>query len=91
MGNKFNNRVVRTKQTTTKSLIMAKSKVRGGKKAHKAKVDARNQKLKSAQSAMQKLLNESMQKQIEEMKAKIEKETEHGTEQEIYSTENTKQ
>ena len=66
---------------------MAKSKVRGGKKAHKAKVEMRNQKLKSAQSAMQKLLNESMQKQIEEMKAKIEKETAHETD----STENTKQ
>lgn len=50
---------------------MAKSKVRGGVKAHRAKVDARNQKLKSAQSAMQKLLNEAMQKEIEEMKKKI--------------------
>ena len=50
---------------------MAKSKVRGGVKAHRAKVDARNQKLKSAQSAMQKLLNDAMQKEIEEMKKKI--------------------
>jgi hypothetical protein len=50
---------------------MAKSKVRGGVKAHRAKVDARNQKLKSAQSAMQKLLNEAMQKEIGEMKKKI--------------------
>jgi hypothetical protein len=51
---------------------MAKSKVRGGVKAHRAKVAARNQKIKSAQSAMQKLLNEAMQKEIEEMKKKIE-------------------
>jgi hypothetical protein len=87
MGNKFNNRVVRTKQTKTKSLIMAKSKVRGGKKAHKAKVDARNQKLKSAQSAMQKLLKEAMQKEIEALKDNNEGETVHDT----YSTENTKQ
>lgn len=50
---------------------MAKSKVRGGVKAHRAKVEARNQKLKSAQSAMQKLLNDAMQKEIEEMKKKI--------------------
>ena len=41
---------------------MAKSKVRGGAKAHRAKVAARNQKVKSAQSAMQKLFNEAMQK-----------------------------
>lgn len=66
---------------------MAKSKVRGGKKAHKAKVDARNQKLKSAQSAMQKLLKEAMQKEIEALKDNNEGETVHDT----YSTENTKQ
>jgi molybdenum-dependent DNA-binding transcriptional regulator ModE len=66
---------------------MAKSKVRGGKKAHKAKVDARNQKLKSAQSAMQKLLKEAMQKEIEALKDNNEGETVHDTD----STENTKQ
>ena len=66
---------------------MAKSKVRGGKKAHKAKVDARNQKLKSAQSAMQKLLKEAMQKEIEALKDNNEGETAHDTD----STENTKQ
>ena len=49
---------------------MAKSKVRGGKKAHKAKVDARNQKLKSAQSAIQKLFNETMKLQMEEFQKK---------------------
>jgi hypothetical protein len=50
---------------------MAKSKVRGGVKAHRAKVAARNQKLKSAQTKMQKLFNEAMQKEIEEIKLKM--------------------
>jgi hypothetical protein len=49
---------------------MAKSKVRGGTKAHKAKVDARNQKLKSAKNAMQKLFEEAMQKEMEALKSK---------------------
>jgi len=74
---------------------MAKSKVRGGKKAHKAKVEMRNQKLKSTQSAMEKLFKESMNKEIEAMKAKIEKETAHETAHETVhdgnSTENTEQ
>ncbi len=51
---------------------MAKSKVRGGAKAHRAKVAARNQKVKSAQSAMQKLFNEAMQKELEAIKAQKE-------------------
>jgi molybdenum-dependent DNA-binding transcriptional regulator ModE len=70
---------------------MAKSKVRGGKKAHKAKVEMRNQKLKSTQSAMEKLFKESMNKEIEAMKAKIEKETVHDTAHDGNSTENTEQ
>jgi len=70
---------------------MAKSKVRGGKKAHKAKVEMRNQKLKSTQSAMEKLFKESMNKEIEAMKAKIEKETAHETVHDGNSTENTEQ
>jgi hypothetical protein len=43
-----------------------------GKKAkeHRKKVAARNQKLKAEQSAFQKLFNESMKTQIEEMKKK---------------------
>jgi molybdenum-dependent DNA-binding transcriptional regulator ModE len=53
---------------------MAKSKVRGGAKAHRAKIAARNQKLKSAQSAMEKLFNEAMKKEIEALKAKKEEE-----------------
>jgi ATP-dependent protease ClpP protease subunit len=47
---------------------MAKSKVRGGAKAHRQKVQSRNQKIGAAQSAMQKLFNESMKKQLEEIK-----------------------
>jgi len=54
---------------------MAKSKVRGGAKAHKKKVETRNQILKAEQSAMQKLMNESMRTQIEELKKKYEAES----------------
>jgi hypothetical protein len=74
---------------------MAKSKVRGGKKVHKAKVEMRNQKLKSMQSVMEKLFKESMNKEIEAMKAKIERETAHDTAHDTVhdrdSTENTEQ
>ena len=40
-----------------------------GKKAkeHRKKVEARNQKLKAAENAMQKLFKESMRRQIEEL------------------------
>jgi len=54
---------------------MAKSKVRGGAKAHRKKVEARNQGIKAAQSAMQKLMNESMKTQISELKKKYEAES----------------
>jgi hypothetical protein len=47
---------------------MAKSKVRGGAKAHRKKVVARNQKIDGQRNAMQKLFEESMRKQIEELK-----------------------
>jgi hypothetical protein len=47
---------------------MAKSKVRGGAKAHRKKVEARNQKIDGQRNAMQKLFEESMRKQIEELK-----------------------
>ena len=41
-----------------------------GKKAkeHRKKVAARNQKIKGQQNAMQKLFNESMRQQLEELK-----------------------
>jgi hypothetical protein len=54
---------------------MAKAKVRGGAKAHKKKVEARNQQIKSEQSAMQKLMNEAMRTQIEELKKKYQAES----------------
>jgi hypothetical protein len=49
---------------------MAKSKKRGGEKAHRKRLETRNKSLKAEQSAMQKLFNESMKAQIEEMKKK---------------------
>ena len=54
---------------------MAKSKVRGGAKAHRKKVANRNQQIKAEQSAMQKFMNESMRAQIEELKKKYEAES----------------
>ena len=54
---------------------MAKSKVRGGAKAHRKRVAARNQEITAQRSAMQKLMNESMKMQIEELKKKYEAES----------------
>jgi len=51
---------------------MPQSKKRGGAKAHRKKVDSRNDKIKRQETAMQKLFNEAMQKQIEELKKKAE-------------------
>jgi len=51
---------------------MAKSKVRGGAKAHRKKVEARNQRITGERNMMQKLFEESMRKQIEELKRKEE-------------------
>ena len=51
---------------------MAKSKLRGGAKAHRQKVQARNQKIDASKTAMQKLFNGAMKAQIEEMKKKAE-------------------
>jgi hypothetical protein len=47
-----------------------------GKKAkeHRKKVAARNQKMKAQQSAMQKLFNDSMKSQLEELHKKYESE-----------------
>jgi hypothetical protein len=49
---------------------MAKSKKRGGEKAHRKRLQQRNNTLKAEQSAMQKLFNESMKAQIEALKQK---------------------
>ena len=49
---------------------MAKSSKRGGEKAHRKRLQIRNNALKAEQSAMQKLFNESMKAQIEALKQK---------------------
>ena len=54
---------------------MGKSKVRGGAKAHRKRVAARNQEINAQRSAMQTLMNESMKMQIEELKKKYEAES----------------
>ena len=54
---------------------MAKSKKRGGEKAHRKRLQTRNNALKAEQSAMQKLFNESMKAQIEALKQKDSLET----------------
>jgi hypothetical protein len=53
---------------------MGKSKVRGGAKAHRKRVENRNQTIKTQQSAIQKLFNETMKLQMEEFKKKQESE-----------------
>jgi len=55
-----------------KTKNMAKSKVRGGAKAHRKKVEARNQRIAGEKNMMQKLFEESMRKQIEELKKREE-------------------
>jgi hypothetical protein len=54
---------------------MGTSKKRGGAKAHRKRVAARNQEITAQRSAMQKLMNESMKMQIEELKKKYEAES----------------
>lgn len=44
------------------------------KKEHRKKVAARNQRIKGQQNAMQKLFNETMKKQLEELKKQKESE-----------------
>jgi hypothetical protein len=53
---------------------MGKSKVRGVAKAHRKRVENRNQNIKTQQSAIQKLFNETMKLQMEEFKKKQEAE-----------------
>ena len=54
---------------------MGTSKKRGGAKAHRKRVAARNQEISAQRSAMQKLMNESMKMQIEELRKKYEAES----------------
>jgi hypothetical protein len=51
---------------------MAKSRVRGGKKVHNKKIEQRNRIVQSKQNEIQRLFNESMKAQIEEMRKKNE-------------------
>lgn len=54
---------------------MGASKKRGGAKAHRKRVASRNQEVSAQRSAIQKLMNESMKMQIEELKKKYEAES----------------
>lgn len=54
---------------------MPTSKKRGGAKAHRKKLEARNQKIKRDQDIMQRFFNEAMKSQIEELKKKAEAES----------------
>lgn len=48
---------------------MPKSKLRGGKKEHRKRVQRRNQNIKSQQNKMQKMWQEEMMKRMEELSA----------------------
>lgn len=50
---------------------MPKSRKRGGEKAHRARVQQRNVKMKFAQEKFNKLLRENMMKQLEEIKSPV--------------------
>lgn len=54
---------------------MPVSKKRGGAKKHRSKIENRNKVVKAQQTAMQKMFNEAMKAQIEEMKKKAEAES----------------
>jgi hypothetical protein len=49
---------------------MGTSKKRGGAKAHRKRVQSRNQQINAQKSAMQRLFEEQIKMQIEEMKKK---------------------
>ena len=51
---------------------MGTSKKRGGAKAHRKRVQSRNQQITAQKSAMQRLFEEQLKMQIEEMKKKAE-------------------
>jgi hypothetical protein len=53
------------------------------KKEHRKKVAARNQRIKTEQTAMQKMFNESIKQQLEELKKQRELETSGTTETQI--------
>jgi len=56
---------------------MPKSRLRGGKKAHRKRVQARNNKIQNQRNQMQKLWEEEMMKRLEEMNNSTSGETEN--------------
>jgi hypothetical protein len=48
---------------------MPKSRKRGGEKAHRKRVQARNQNIQNQRTQMQKMWEEEMMKKLEEMRA----------------------
>ena len=54
---------------------MGTSKKRGGAKAHRKRVQSRNVKITAERNAMQKLMDESMRMQIEELRKAYESKT----------------
>lgn len=64
---------------------MPKSRLRGGKKAHRKRVQARNNKIQNQRNQMQKLWEEEMMKRLEEMNTATSGDTEN---QEIDTSEN---
>jgi hypothetical protein len=68
----------KTDHLTNKKNNMPNSKKRGGAKAHRKRVQQKNDQDKRMRSAMQKLMDESVRQQIEELKKKYEQENPSG-------------
>lgn len=64
---------------------MPKSRLRGGKKAHRKRVQARNNKIQNQRNQMQKMWEQEMMNRLEEMNKAASGETEN---QEIDTSEN---
>lgn len=64
---------------------MPKSRLRGGKKAHRKRVQARNNKIQNQRNQMQKMWEQEMMKRLEEMNTSTSGDTEN---QEIDTSEN---
>jgi len=58
---------------------MGRTKKRGGAKAHRKRVQARNARLKGEMNQMQKLWNEQMMAQLEQLRGEQEETQETGT------------
>jgi len=64
---------------------MPKSRLRGGKKAHRKRVQARNNKIQNQRNQMQKMWEQEMMKRLEEMNDVTSGDTEN---QEVDTSEN---